>query len=192
MTRWVKHAARPLVVVGAILGIESAAEPLRAQNCSDGGILVSALAVTGLAVFDIATAPASARRHNEAPVIIAPYVSARGRSFGLSVSWFYRRPMPVAPRPVRRLPAVTSDSTRPHKSPGTAFALSFLSTAAPIAVGVGMNNGGGAGVFLAGGVVGPSVGHFYAGQTVRGVVTAGLRGAGTALFINSLAACWFD
>ena len=191
MTRWVRYAARPLVCAGALLGIESAAVSLWAQNCNDGGLVVSSLVVTGLAVFDIATAPASARRYNEAPIVVAPYVSPRG-SLGVSVSWFYRKPMPVASRPMRRLPAVIRDSTRAHKSPGTAFALSFFSTGVPIAVGAGMGNGGGAGVFLGGVVVGPSVGHFYAGQVVRGVVTAGLRGAGTALFIKSLADCLFD
>jgi hypothetical protein len=192
MTRWIERAARPLVLAGALLGTESAAVLLWAQNCNDGGILLSSLAVTGLAVFDIATAPASARRYNEAPIVFAPYVGPRGRSLGVSVSWFYRKPMPVAPRPVRRLPAVITDSTRAHKSPGTAFALSFFSTGVPIAVGAGMGNGGGAGVFLFGVVVGPSVGHFYAGQVTRGLVTAGLRGAGTALFIKSLADCLFD
>jgi hypothetical protein len=141
---------------------------------------------------NIATAPASARRHNEAPIVFAPYVSPRGRSLGVSVSWFYQKPMPVPQRLVRRLPAVIRDSTRAHKSPGTAFALSFFSTAVPVAVGAGMGNGGGAGVFLGGVVVGPSVGHFYAGQVTRGLVTAGLRGAGTALFINSLVNCLVD
>jgi hypothetical protein len=191
MTRWIEHAARPLVLAGVVLGIESAAVPLLAQNCNDGGLVLSSLAVTGLAVFDIATAPASARRYNEAAIVVAPYVNPRG-SLGVSVSWFYRKPMPVAPRPMRRLPAVIRDSTRAHKSPGTAFALSFFSTGVPIAVGAGMGNGGGAGVFLGGVVVGPSVGHFYAGQVTRGLVTAGLRGAGTALFIKSLADCLFD
>ena len=191
MTRWVRYAARPLVCAAALLGIESAAGPLWAQNCNDGGLVVSSLVVTGLAVFDIATAPASARRYNEAPIVVAPYVSPRG-SLGVSVSWFYRKPMPVAPRPMRRLPAVINDSTRAHKSPGTAFALSFFSTGVPIAAGAGMGGDGGAGVFLFGVVVGPSVGHFYAGQVVRGLVTAGLRGAGTALFIKSLADCLFD
>jgi hypothetical protein len=194
MTRWFTQAVRAPLLAGAFLGIESLPATLPAQTCNDGAILISTFGVAGLAVFDIVTAPAAARRYNQGPVAIAPYFKPRERSYGVSVSWFYRRPVPVpvVRRPVRVLPAWTGDTVRAHKSPGAAFALSFFSTAVPVGVGAAINNGGGAGVFLAGVIVGPSVGHFYAGQPVRGFVTIALRGAGTALFISSIADCLFD
>jgi hypothetical protein len=194
MSRWFTQALRAPLLAGAFLGIESLSATLPAQTCNDGAILISTFGVTGLAVFDIVTAPASARRYNQGPVAIAPYFNPRERSYGVSVTWFYRRPvpLPMVRRPVRVLPAVTGDTVRAHKSPGAAFALSFFSTAIPVAAGAGFGGGGGAGVFLAGIVVGPSVGHFYAGQPVRGVVTAAVRGAGTLLFVSSIAECLFD
>lgn len=192
MARWFSRAARALVFSAGVLGAGGAASALAAQTCNDGAILISTFGVAGLAVFDIATAPASARRYNRGPVAILPYVNPRGRSYGVSVSWSYRRAPPVLRRPLRVVPAAAGDSGRAHKSPGTAFALSFFSTALPVAAGAGAGGGGGAGVFLAGAIVGPSVGHFYAGQPVRGFVTAALRGAGTLLFISSIAECLFD
>ena len=43
---------------------------------------------------------------------------------------------------------------------------------------------------LGGLVVGPSVGHFYAGQGGRGIGTLPLRGAGTAIGIASIVPCF--
>jgi hypothetical protein len=56
--------------------------------------------------------------------------------------------------------------------------------------GVAVGSGGGAWVFLAGLVVGPSVGHLYAEQVGRGFVTAALRGLGTVAGIYSIAGCF--
>jgi hypothetical protein len=47
-------------------------------------------------------------------------------------------------------------------------------------------------VFLGGLIIGPSVGHFYAGQAGRGLATIALRGAGTALGLYSLVGCFSD
>jgi hypothetical protein len=192
MIRSIEVLARGVGLAGCLLAFEGSGTASGAQTCSGGGLLVSTIGVAGLAVFDIATAPASARRYNQGPVAIAPYMNPRDRSYGVSVTWFYRRPVPAVPRAVRVLPAVPSDSLRAHKSPGAAFALSFFSTAAPMGVGAAMNNGGGAGVFLAGVVVGPSVGQFYAGRPVRGLATAALRGAGALWFVSAIADCLFD
>ena len=51
-------------------------------------------------------------------------------------------------------------------------------------------SGGGGWVFIGGVVVGPSVGHWYAGQFGRGLGTAALRGLGTAVGIASLVGCF--
>jgi hypothetical protein len=56
-----------------------------------------------------------------------------------------------------------------------------------MAAGVGLSNGY---VFLGGLVIGPSVGHFYAGQAGRGLATVALRGIGTVVGLRSLAGCF--
>ena len=193
MVRSVKLAVRALGLAGFFLLVEGGAVAGRAQNCNGAGIVLSTIAVGGLAVLDIATAPASARRYNRGPVAIAPYVNPRDRAYGVSVSWFYRKSIPAMRYPVRQVPAGAGDSVRPHKSPGAAFALSFGFTVVPMAAGVGAGgNGAGAALFLGGLVIGPSVGQFYAGRVGRGLGTIALRGLGTAAGIASLFDCWID
>jgi hypothetical protein len=165
----------PALAVLFVAGI-----PVRsaAQDCSGTTFLVSTAAVTGLAIFDIATAPASVRRYNERQVSIAPLVNLRDGSYGLSVS---------LPLGRRRMPPPQVSPSR--KSPSTGLLLSLGSTAIPMGTGVLMQSNGGAWVFLSGIVVGPSVGHFYAGQVVRGLGTAGLRAASAAVGISSIIPC---
>jgi hypothetical protein len=64
------------------------------------------------------------------------------------------------------------------KSPGTAFRMSLVSTAAPVVLGaiiIPVSPEVGGALIFTGVVVGPSVGHWYAGRTGRGLLTAGLR-----------------
>jgi hypothetical protein len=185
---------RALGLASWFLAIGGGLESSGAQDCSGAGFLASTVAVTGLAVFDIATAPASVHRYNEQRVSIAPYVYPRDRSYGLSVSWFYRKSTPVRLQPMRPLPGGSGDSVPSRKSPSKGFALSLLSTIAPMAVAVATGNGTGPIppiLILAGLEVGPSVGHFYAGQVGRGLTTVALRGIGTAVGIASIASCKF-
>ena len=127
--------------------------------------------MTGLAVYDIATAPASARRYNQQHLAIVPHVDLRHGSYGFSVS------LPLG---------------RVRKSPGTAVALSLVSTVAPMGVGVAMGNNAGGWMFLGGLLIGPSVGHIYAGQVGRGLGTIALRGLGTVVGIGSIIGCFSD
>jgi hypothetical protein len=188
MVRSVKLAGRALSLAGGMLVIKGAMGTVVAQ-CTDAGLIVPVIAVTGLAVFDIATAPASVRRYNRGPVAVAPYVNRRDRSYGVSVSLSYGRSRPVLLGPVPRLRTWPADSVRRQKSPGVALGLSLGSTVVPMVAGVGLNNGGGAALFLAGAIVGPSVGHFYAGQVLRGLGTMALRGTATLIWVNTLVKC---
>ena len=147
---------------------------------------MSAVAVTGLAVFDIATAPASARRYNERHVAVVPRLDPRHGRYGFVASWSFGRSRRTAPQPVRAVAPPT------RKSPRTAFLLSAASTTGPMLAGVALGNGTGAGLFLTGLIVGPSVGHFYAGAPGRGLGTAALRGAGTVAGLYSLVGCFSD
>src|SRR5262252_8224685 len=150
-----------------------------AQDCSGTTFLASAAVVTGLAIWDSATVPAAVRNYNARQVAIAPTINPRNGSYGMAVS------LPLGRR--RQPPFQT---TVPRKSPTTGLLLSLGSTTIPMGTGVAMNSAGGAWVFLSGIVVGPSVGHFYAGQPVRGLGTAGLRAAGAAVGISSIVGCF--
>lgn len=153
-----------------------------AQDCSGGTFLVAATVVVGSALYDIATAPGSARRYNRTHVAIVPVVDPRRGSYGLSVSLSFgrsSRAAPAAAAPVR-------------KSPTTAVILSLASTAGPTLAGVAIGNDTGAKLFLGGLIIGPSVGHLYAGQFGRGLGTIALRGAGTVLGLWSIVECFAD
>ena len=155
-----------------------------AQDCSGTTFLVSGVAVSGLAIFDIATAPASARRYNREHLAIVPVVDPARRSYGLSVSVPFGRSsrMPA--------PVIRTQSAPQRKSPTTAFFLSFGSTAVPMLGGVAIGNSAGGYVFLSGLVIGPSVGQVYAGRTGRALATAALRGVGTVVAISSIIDCF--
>jgi hypothetical protein len=152
-------------------------------QCSEVGYTVSAITVSGLVVFDIATASASARRYNHRHLAVAPRVDVRNGSYGFAASWSFGRSS--------RLPA-RSYAAPAHKSPGTAFVLSLTSTAAPILLGAAIQDDAGAVLVFSGLLIGPSVGHFYAGQVGRGLGTFGLRAAGTVVGLYWIVACMDD
>jgi hypothetical protein len=86
----------------------------------------------------------------------------------------------------------------PVKSEGEAFRRSLWGTVLPVAVGValtatGPTNDGATLAFLAvagGMALGPSLGHFYAGQTGRALaMTAARAGVITGSFVIALSAC---
>ena len=167
-------------------GEQGAAATRVTQTCSEGVFVVSAAAVAGSVIYDIASAPASARRYNRAHLSIAPRVDPRHGSYGISAAWSFGRSSRLASRPVA-VPAT--------KSPSTAFVLSFASTAAPMLVGAAManaNTDAGWVIFFGGMVIGPSVGHFYVGQVGRGLGTSALRAAGTAIGLYAIAPCFDD
>ncbi|HET9707110.1 MAG TPA: hypothetical protein VFP39_02270 [Gemmatimonadales bacterium] len=168
----------------ALVALFVAGIPVRsaAQDCAGGTFLVSSIGVVGLAVLDIATAPASVRHYNERQLAIAPIVNLRNGFYGVSVSFALGRRRP--PLPLQAPPH--------YKSPTTGLLLSLGSTTIPAGVGILTSSTGGAWMFLGGIVVGPSVGHFYAGQVARGLGTAGLRAGIAAVGISSLVGCFND
>ena len=172
-----------LILTACSFALLLSASPVRAQDCSGGLFFVSTAVVAGSAIYDIATASKSARRYNEKHLSIAPLVSPRSGSYGLMASWSFGRS--------RQAPAP------PRKSPSTAFQLSLFSTVIPMGAGAaGLassdTDAAGAFIFLGGLVIGPSVGHFYAGQGGRGIGTVLLRGGVTVLGIASVVPCFGD
>ena len=94
-----------------------ATQPAVAQSNDDGCAvaLVGVLGVFGLAIYDIATAPASARHYNERAVAVAPVLDPVNRRVGLSVNVRLGGAKSV---PVRYSPPLRQ---RSQKSSSTAF-----------------------------------------------------------------------
>ena len=180
MPRILGFAISFLLVCGRDVGATSVT-----QDCSGGTFLVAAAVVTGSALYDIVTAPASARRYNQRHLAIVPVLDPRRGSYGLSASLSFGRSSRAGAR-------AGAGAAPTRKSPSTALILSLASTAATTLAGVAIGNDAGAKLFLGGVVIGPSVGHLYAGQVVRGLGTIALRGAGTALGLYSIVDCFAD
>ena len=166
------------------------------QECSEALFFISAGVVGASAIYDIATAPAAARHYNQAHLSIAPRLDPRHGSYGFSASWSFGRSSLLASRSIA-VPAPRwqgrSAAAPATKSPSTAFLLSFVSTTAPIVAGAVLadqNVDAGWVMVFGGGIIGPSVGHFYVGNVGRGLGTVGLRGGATVLGLYSLAGCW--
>lgn len=126
-------------------------QPAWAEHATGGEIPAAALSVSflGLAVYDVMTAPGSARWHNA------------------------RHP-----------------GARP-KSPPTAAWLSLGATTLPAVAGVIVSRAQpevGVPLIYSGMLIGPSVGHWYAGRAARGWTTLGLR-AGLSLATAALLFC---
>ena len=105
------------------------------------------------------------------------------------------QPPPAPPATQPRLVApqtVASTSAMPEdKNPTTALSLSVLGTAAGLGImvaGAETDSGGLALLGLATTLVGPSMGHFYAGEHGRGLAQTGVRAAGTGVTVG--AAFW--
>ena len=58
--------------------------------------------------------------------------------------------------------------------------------------GPAMGNDAGGVLFLGGLIIGPSIGHLYAGQVGRGLGTIALRGVGTVVGVTSIIGCFVD
>jgi len=160
-----------------------------AAQCDLAPAVITGVAATFVGAYDIATAPASARWHNQHLTALAPMLRVSPRSIGVGLQFALHAPSKARPS-VR--PAQPSES---RKAPNAALFLSLGSTVVPISLGAALAatdgaSGETAGSLIAGGIlVGPSVGHWYAGRTGRGFATLGVRLAlgalGLALWARS-------
>ena len=169
--------------IAAVLLCLGSVRNMAAQDCSGISFLASAIVVTGSAVYDLATAPASARRYNRQHFAIAPILDPRRGSFGFRASWSFGRASRVGAG------TVTASAL---KSPATAAVLSLVSTGGPILTGFALGDDTGAKLFLGGLIIGPSVGHLYAEQFGRALGTMALRGIATAVGLWSIGSCFSD
>ena len=161
----------------------------RAAQCDLAPAVIAGVAATLVGAYDIATAPGSARWHNQHLTALTPMLRVSPRSIGVGLQFALRAPS----KPLRSFQP--SQYLESRKSPSAALFLSLGSTVVPVSLGAALAatdgaSGETAGSLMAGGIlVGPSVGHWYAGRWGRGFATLGVRLAlgalGLALWARS-------
>jgi len=168
--------------------------PVSDLTAQDGcaGYTVGGLAVMGLVIYDIATAPSSARWYNTNRLTVSPVLDPINQSFGLAFSV----PLPRAHRPTPRA-MVSGSQSGGRKSGKIAFLWSLGATVAPVVAAIALSGPIGDAPELAGtlaviGVTfGPSAGHWYAERIGRGFATVGARIAVFALGAAASRNCSF-
>ena len=178
--------------VGLVLLLMVVAQPPAPAYAQDEEEIttLSLLGLGGLILFDIATAPLSADRYNKKQAQRSPTMNLRDGSLGLAFRFSFNRARLLHAGYVNRYtpPVPSFARQQKRKSPALAFMLSLGATFAPILLGAesGVFEDLGVTYLIFSGalVLGPSVGHWYAEQYSRGLLTAGLRVLMVALFLN--------
>lgn len=160
---------------------------------------VSLIGVSVLLVYDILSAPASAERYNKSLTSMLPvikesrYASSTNALFGQAkfskAALIKGHSQPIA--------YAFKQSPKHQKSSGTAFLLSLGATIVPAVAGLKIMQEGEKGdtagllLIISGATLGPSLGHFYAKQRSRGLITALIRGGLVFLAISTIEACFW-
>ncbi len=135
----------------------------------------SAIVGAAIGLYDIITAPLSARDHNQ-------QLSTLGLKFSRDVLVSHaNRSVTYSPR----------QSVRGRKSPTLALLISLFATGIPTGLGLfylekEKYETSAAALLSVGAVIGPSMGHFYSKKIRRGFITVGLRLIMWSLFIKKV------
>lgn len=172
--------------IGFVLLLSVIGQPPTPAYAQHEVLYASTLGLSGTALLDIFTAPVSAARYNKKHGHLSPAMTLRDGSLRLATRFSFNRARPIGAGFV-----LGNTPSEKRKSGIGAFLLSASATVGPMLLGavVGESRNGevvGILLFTGGLVVGPSVGHWYAGQTIRGWVTVGLRGVFLALFLAEI------
>ncbi len=151
------------------------------------GLAVGSIGFLALMIYDIATAPSSARHYNESFFCMFPLIPDRPV---IRTTYTFGQPKFTRAALLNNstLPETfTLGQTGEHKSPKAALHWSLGATLVPISVGiitevVASEKRGDTTLEIFGGVListgsilGPSAGHFYSNKVGRGLLTSGLR-----------------
>lgn len=194
---------RGLRIITLILFIlTGVVKSVKADDSGNNAIAgVSLIGVSVLLVYDILSAPASAERYNKSLTSMLPvikesrYASSTNALFGQAkfskAALIKDHSQPFA--------YAFKKSLKHQKSPRAAFLLSLGATIVPAVVGIKIMQGGdttkndtaGLLLIISGATIGPSLGHFYAKQRSRGLITALIRGGLVFLAISTIEACFW-
>lgn len=187
------------VVMIAILSISS--NSVKANGCDsesgNNGVALASLVGFGvLFIYDILSAPQSAKRYNESHASLLRYIQPK--QYTLSNDNLFGEP--VFSRAIliksNRQPVVYTlkQHKKREKSPGLAFLWSLGATIIPVGAGIQIlsdseENTLGTILFVSGATLGPSAGHFYAKRYSKGLLTSALRFGLGALFLSTFYFC---
>ena len=178
-------------VVGAVVMVavlSGSFNSVKANGCPESlnGVARASLAGLGvLIIYDILSAPSSAKRYNKSLASMFPLI--KDRQYGLSKDNLFGEPVFSRAALIKsnRQPVVYTlkQNEKREKSPGVAFLWSLGATAIPFLILEPNSNF--ALILMGSGItVGPSAGHFYAKRYSRGLLTSALRIGLGVLFIS--------
>ena len=184
-------------IIGAALVLSTLSgsfDSVKANGCPESlnGVARASLAGLGvLIIYDILSAPSSAKRYNKSLASMFPLI--KDRQYGLSKDNLFGEPVFSRAALIKsnRQPVVYTlkQNEKREKSPGVAFLWSLGSTAIPFLIGRAgdeQNSNLARILGVSGITVGPSAGHFYAKRYSRGLLTSALRiGLGVLLISTS-------
>ena len=182
-------------VVGAVVMVavlSGSFNSVKANGCPESlnGVARASLAGLGvLIIYDILSAPSSAKRYNKSLASMFPLI--KDRQYGLSKDNLFGEPVFSRAALIKsnRQPVVYTlkQNEKREKSPRVAFLWSLGSTAIPFLIQGALpgTNSNLALILMGSGItVGPSAGHFYAKRYSRGLLTSALRIGLGVLFIS--------
>ncbi len=187
-------------IIGAALVfsiLSGSFDSVKANGCTDSGnngiALASLVGFGVLFIYDIVSAPHSAKRYNESHASMLRFI--RHKQYALSNDNLFGEPVFSRAALIKsnRKPivyTVIKQKEKREKSPGVAFLWSLGATAIPPLLGGALTDGTLEGILIVSGItLGPSAGHFYAKRYSRGLLTSALRIGLGALFISTLNFC---
>lgn len=145
-----------------------------------------------LFIYDIVSAPHSAKRYNESHANILRFI--QHKQYALSNDNLFGKPVfsraALIKSNIKPIVYTVRPKEKHEKSPGVAFLWSLGATAIPPLLGGALADGTLEGTLIVSGItIGPSAGHFYAKRYSRGLLTSALRIGLGALFMSTLNFC---
>ena len=188
-----------MVVMATILSISC--NSVKADGCDsesgNNGVALASLVGFGvLFIYDILSAPQSAKRYNESHSSLLRFI--QHKQYTVSNDDLFGEPIfsKAALIKSNRQPVVYThkQNKKREKSPGLAFLWSLGATLIPVGAGIQIfsdseENTLGAILFVSGATLGPSAGHFYAERYSKGLLTSALRFGLGALFLSTVYFC---
>ena len=186
-------------IIGAALVfsiLSGSFDSVKANGCTDSGnngiALASLVGFGVLFIYDIVSAPHSAKRYNECHASMLRFI--RHKQYALSSDNLFGEPVfsraALIKSNRKTIIYTVKQKEKREKSPGVAVLWSLGATAIPPLLGGALTDGTLEGILIVSGItLGPSAGHFYAKRYSRGLLTSALRIGLGALFISYFEFC---
>ena len=185
----------PLILLIASCSYTSAYAVDSSEN--EGVLIIGSFGFIALMIYDIATAPASAKEYNGRHMSALPLNMDRATA---SKTYNFGQPEFTRAALVKNYTQAivyASIPSKKPKSPRTATLWSLGATVIPVTIGFALGRGNeflsgslptasGAVLVTSGSIFGPSAGHIYAKKVGRGLLTSALRLGLAAVILGSI------